>query len=189
MAFEQPPPDLAKLLTAWEEWEKGELPPARCWPTSRRPGCRRSSSNSSMQAGPLPADGRRPGGQQFVPRPAAWEPGPGRAVRERRRTSARRGARSQSAGTAIRSRPAFPGARHSAVLVALRSERVEASRCCSPGGRWTCAPIAARSAFPADGLIQVRRRPMPRCARRTRRSGSIRRWSQSRASSNTSTRS
>ena len=29
-----------------------------------------------MRAGPLPADGRRPGGQQFVPRPAAWEPGP-----------------------------------------------------------------------------------------------------------------
>ena len=29
MAFEQPPPDLAKLLTAWEEWEKGELPPGK----------------------------------------------------------------------------------------------------------------------------------------------------------------
>ena len=29
MAFEQPPPDLAKLLAAWEEWEKGALPPGK----------------------------------------------------------------------------------------------------------------------------------------------------------------
>jgi hypothetical protein len=29
MAFEQPPPDLTKLLVAWEEWEKGELPPGK----------------------------------------------------------------------------------------------------------------------------------------------------------------
>jgi hypothetical protein len=29
MAFEQPPPDLTKLLIAWEEWEKGELPPGK----------------------------------------------------------------------------------------------------------------------------------------------------------------
>jgi hypothetical protein len=29
MAFEQPPPDLAKLVTAWEQWETGEETPGR----------------------------------------------------------------------------------------------------------------------------------------------------------------
>lgn len=29
MAFERPAPDLNKLLTAWEEWEKGEEAPGR----------------------------------------------------------------------------------------------------------------------------------------------------------------
>jgi hypothetical protein len=29
MAFEQPAPDLQKILAAWEEWEKGEESPGR----------------------------------------------------------------------------------------------------------------------------------------------------------------
>ena len=29
MAFEAPAPDLQKLITAWEEWERGEQPPGR----------------------------------------------------------------------------------------------------------------------------------------------------------------
>ena len=29
MAFEQPPPDLTKLLAAWEAWERGEESPGR----------------------------------------------------------------------------------------------------------------------------------------------------------------
>ncbi len=29
MAFEQPAPDLNKLLGAWEEWERGEQQPGR----------------------------------------------------------------------------------------------------------------------------------------------------------------
>jgi hypothetical protein len=29
MAFEQPPPDLAKLLAAWEEFERGEESPGK----------------------------------------------------------------------------------------------------------------------------------------------------------------
>ena len=29
MAFEAPSPDPAKLLTAWEEWERGEQTPGR----------------------------------------------------------------------------------------------------------------------------------------------------------------
>jgi hypothetical protein len=29
MAFEAPAPDLAKLLAAWEEWERGEQTPGR----------------------------------------------------------------------------------------------------------------------------------------------------------------
>ena len=29
MAFERPAPDLTKLLTAWEAWEKGEEQPGR----------------------------------------------------------------------------------------------------------------------------------------------------------------
>jgi len=28
-AFERPAPDLTKILTAWEEWEKGEETPGR----------------------------------------------------------------------------------------------------------------------------------------------------------------
>ncbi len=29
MAFEAPAPDLQKLITAWEEWERGEQAPGR----------------------------------------------------------------------------------------------------------------------------------------------------------------
>ena len=29
MAFEQPPPDLGKLVAAWEAWERGEETPGR----------------------------------------------------------------------------------------------------------------------------------------------------------------
>lgn len=29
MAFERPAPDLAKLLAAWEEWERGEQQPGK----------------------------------------------------------------------------------------------------------------------------------------------------------------
>ena len=29
MAFERPAPDLAKLISAWESWEKGEEQPGR----------------------------------------------------------------------------------------------------------------------------------------------------------------
>ena len=29
MAFETPPPDLAKLIAAWEQWESGEESPGR----------------------------------------------------------------------------------------------------------------------------------------------------------------
>ena len=29
MTFERPAPDLAKLLAAWEEWERGEETPGR----------------------------------------------------------------------------------------------------------------------------------------------------------------
>jgi hypothetical protein len=29
MAFETPAPDLGKLITAWEEWERGDQPPGR----------------------------------------------------------------------------------------------------------------------------------------------------------------
>jgi hypothetical protein len=29
MSFTPPPPDLRKLQTAWEEWERGEQPPGK----------------------------------------------------------------------------------------------------------------------------------------------------------------
>ncbi len=29
MAFDAPPPDLGKLLAAWEEWERGEESPGK----------------------------------------------------------------------------------------------------------------------------------------------------------------
>jgi hypothetical protein len=29
MSFVPPPPDLLKLQTAWEEWERGEQPPGK----------------------------------------------------------------------------------------------------------------------------------------------------------------
>jgi hypothetical protein len=29
MAFEQPPPDLTKLVSAWEEWEQGGAQPGK----------------------------------------------------------------------------------------------------------------------------------------------------------------
>jgi len=29
MSFETPPPDLNKLIAAWDEWERGEEPPGK----------------------------------------------------------------------------------------------------------------------------------------------------------------
>lgn len=29
MSFDTPPPDLSKIVTAWEKWEKGEEQPGR----------------------------------------------------------------------------------------------------------------------------------------------------------------
>lgn len=29
MSFEQPAPDLSKIVAAWEEWERGEQPPGK----------------------------------------------------------------------------------------------------------------------------------------------------------------
>ncbi len=71
-----------------------------------------------MRVGPLPADGRRPGGRQLVPRPAAWEPGPGAPFASGAAPSldALLGRVSPRTHPFV---PAFPNARHSAVLVVL----------------------------------------------------------------------
>ena len=37
-----PAPDLTKLLNAWEEFERGDNNPARCWRTSRPPAAGRA---------------------------------------------------------------------------------------------------------------------------------------------------
>lgn len=36
--FEPPPPDLAKIIAAWEEWERGELPPGKVLTTMKTAG-------------------------------------------------------------------------------------------------------------------------------------------------------
>ena len=71
-----------------------------------------------MRAGPLPAEGRRPGGQQIVPRPAAWEPGPTAPFATTAAPSLEELLRRVSRHSHPFA-PAFPGARHSAVLVVL----------------------------------------------------------------------
>jgi hypothetical protein len=38
MAFDMPPPDLAKLIAAWEQWESGEETPGRVLATLKTAG-------------------------------------------------------------------------------------------------------------------------------------------------------
>jgi hypothetical protein len=38
--MDRPPPDPAKLLTAWMEWERGETPPGRTLATMKTGGLR-----------------------------------------------------------------------------------------------------------------------------------------------------
>ena len=38
--MDRPPPDPAKLLTAWMEWERGETPPGRVMSTMKTAGLR-----------------------------------------------------------------------------------------------------------------------------------------------------
>lgn len=38
MAFETPPPDLNKLIAAWDEWERGEQAPGKVLATLKTAG-------------------------------------------------------------------------------------------------------------------------------------------------------
>lgn len=40
MAFERPAPDLAKLITAWEEWEAGDQDPGKVLANLKTAGLR-----------------------------------------------------------------------------------------------------------------------------------------------------
>ena len=172
MAFEQPPPDLAKLLSAWEEWEKGELPPGKVLanlktaglaagpPATRRCGLDPCQLTAAAPAGSSSCHAPRRGSR--VPTaPFASTAAP--SLEELLRRVSR-----HSHPFA----PAFPGARHSAVLVVLapsptrgvevlltrrsmdmRTHRGEIS---FPGGRLdpgeTAADAALREAHEEVGL-------------------------------------
>ena len=100
--MDRPPPDPAKLLEAWMEWERGDVPPGRVMATLKTGGLRDllealvaqaraaaaergrrrepGRTRRSRRRGPRLSDGAeapvRRGGPQLIPRPALVRAGP-----------------------------------------------------------------------------------------------------------------
>ena len=69
MNMEKPPPNPAKLLSAWMEWERGELPPGRTLADLKIAGMRELLEELAARAAPVePAGGSEP------PAAEAWTP-------------------------------------------------------------------------------------------------------------------
>ena len=139
MAFDDPAPDLQKLITAWEQCETGEEAPGRVLAnlkTAGLPEVLRQLADEGWTPAELMADAGatrpwRPGGAAGIPRPDAWSPG-GRGRRPpphplhdhgRRHRGGPRPTRRPAQPIA----PTFPDARPSAVLVALADGRARAA--------------------------------------------------------------
>ena len=63
--MDRPPPDAAKLLNAWMEWERGETPPGRVMSNLKTGGLRELLEGLAAQ-GPAPAS-QAPSGQARDP--------------------------------------------------------------------------------------------------------------------------
>jgi hypothetical protein len=59
MGFETPPPDLAKLTAAWEEWERGDQLPGKVLANLKTAGLPEVLRQLS-ESGWVPADGASP---------------------------------------------------------------------------------------------------------------------------------
>ena len=67
--MDRPPPDPAKLLEAWMEWERGETPPGRVMSTLKTGGLR-DLLEQMVAAAPAPAADDQAG----APEAEAWTP-------------------------------------------------------------------------------------------------------------------
>ena len=161
----------------------------------------RRAAGGAQRTGRRRAGRRRPPPRRDRPavaRRAADRPAPRRVdARPRRRPCAGTAAPALErllapcrAATSHPFAPAFPGARHSAVLVVLAPSPADGAgvEVLLTRRSWEMRTHRGEISFPG-GRHRPRRdaRPRPPFARPTRRSGSIRRWSPSTASSSTST--
>lgn len=65
--MDRPPPDPAKLLEAWMEWERGETPPGRVMSTLKTGGLRDLLERlAASTPAPTPA-GEAPGTEAWTP--------------------------------------------------------------------------------------------------------------------------
>ena len=69
MHMEKPPPNPAKLLSAWMEWERGELPPGRTLADLKIAGMRELLEELAAAATP-----GEPAGDAEAPSSEAWTP-------------------------------------------------------------------------------------------------------------------
>ena len=69
MPMEKPPPNPAKLLSAWMEWERGELPPGRTLADLKIAGMRELLEELAAKAAPAEV-----AGDVEPPSSEAWTP-------------------------------------------------------------------------------------------------------------------
>jgi len=71
--MDRPPPDPAKLLDAWMEWERGETPPGRVMATLKTGGLRdlleewAAGTEAEGEAGASAAEERDPSAESWKP--------------------------------------------------------------------------------------------------------------------------
>jgi hypothetical protein len=68
--MDRPPPDPAKLLVAWMEWERGETPPGRVMSNLKTGGMRDLLEGLAAQAAGDPSGG----GGDDAPSAESWTP-------------------------------------------------------------------------------------------------------------------
>jgi hypothetical protein len=70
--MDRPPPDPAKLLDAWMEWERGETPPGRVMSNLKTAGLRQLLEE--LAAGAAPAEEPEPPAQPGSEAAQSWTP-------------------------------------------------------------------------------------------------------------------
>lgn len=72
--MEKPPPDPAKLLSAWMEWERGENPPGRVMANLKTGGLRDLLEELAAEASAESGQSVEPAGESEPPAAEAWTP-------------------------------------------------------------------------------------------------------------------
>jgi hypothetical protein len=74
--MDRPPPDPAKLLTAWMEWERGETPPGRVMSNLKTAGLRELLEGLAAQTSVTAAEvgGSEGAGGDDTPSAENWTP-------------------------------------------------------------------------------------------------------------------